>query len=598
MAGRQSAPRRSAERAWFITGPLAILAVIWSTGLGILAGDGGTERLVGRIEHPVGAWVVAAALLVFMVVTEGSTLHFVIRRQAIIATLTEIPLVLALFYLQPLTVVLIFTLATLISQLRRRVGMAKASFNVAKTAAATSLAGLVLQALPPMTDAGPRTLANLFIAVSTITLVTFAAVIVVVTLIQGAQAGWEMTRTAAPNLVVAGANVSVGLIVLIALVSTWWSLLLLALLASGLALVGKSYAQFFRQHRTLADMYDLTRAMTQSGQDGTLTDVMLGRVRSLMQAEYATLWLPAQGRHPEVLLTARVDDPGLLDLGRTPLIARRLAVQEKRTVAVGGRLDGDEEVRAALRADGAKDVIVAPLRSGQAVIGTLEVVNRLSDSTHFLPGDVPVFETIAAHVAVALENSRLVDRLRHDAYHDGLVNLPNRRRMTEALEEAVRVRAPGEVVAVLLFDVDGLRQVNESLGHAAGDEVLTEVASRLRSCAPAAALVGRIGGDEFLVTLRAENAEAATELAAEAARADPGPDGLRHIGPRRRHRGRGGGPSGSRQRPGDAAAPGRPGSHRGEVDPGEHPAVQPGAGVPLHAPPGPRGRPASGPGQR
>ena len=108
-----------------------------------------------------------------------------------------------------------------------------------------------------------------------------------------------------------------------------------------------------------------------------------------------------------------------------------------------------------------------------------------------------------------MENSRLVDRLRFDAYHDALTGLPNRRRITGALEEAVKVRAPGEVVAVLLFDVDGLRDVNESLGHAAGDKLLAEVASRLRALAPPAALVGRVGGDEFVVTLRAESAEAA-----------------------------------------------------------------------------------------
>jgi diguanylate cyclase (GGDEF)-like protein len=502
MAGRQSSPRRSAEFAWFISVPLAILAVIWSTALGILS----EERFDG--------WLIAAFLLVVMVVTEGSTFHFVIRRQAFGVTITEIPLVLALYFLHPLTVVLVYTLAALITQIRRKVNTAKVCFNVAKTAAATSLAGLVLHALPPMEGVGPGTWGILAAGVSTITLVTLAAVIGVITLMQGAQAGWEVARSAA-TLVIAAANVAIGLIVLIALVTTWWSVLLLAVLAGGLALMGRSYAQFFRQHRTLADMYELTRAMTRSGQDGTLADVMLGRVRALMQAEYATLWLPAQGRHPEVLLTARVDDPGLLDFGRTPPIARRRAQQEKQTIAVGKRLDDDGEVRAALRAGGVKDIIVAPLRSGQAVIGTLEVVNRLGDTTHFVPGDVPIFETIAAHVAVALENSRLVDRLRHDAYHDGLVNLPNRRRMTEALEEAVRVRAPAEVVAVLLFDVDGLRQVNESLGHAAGDKVLTEVASRLRSSAPAAALVGRIGGDEFLVTQRVESADAATELAAE-----------------------------------------------------------------------------------
>jgi diguanylate cyclase (GGDEF)-like protein len=143
------------------------------------------------------------------------------------------------------------------------------------------------------------------------------------------------------------------------------------------------------------------------------------------------------------------------------------------------------------------------------------VVNRLGGQLTFRTADVQVLETIAAHAAVAVENSRLVERLRYDAYHDRLTALPNRRRITDALSESVKVRAPGEVVAVLLFDVDGLRDVNESMGHSAGDKLLAEVAQRLRAIAGPGALVGRIGGDEFVVTLRAESTEATVHLATE-----------------------------------------------------------------------------------
>lgn len=506
MARRQP-PRRPAEYAWLITGPLALLAVAWTTVLAVLSQREPNDRY--------GGWLVAAFLLVVIVGSEIPVLYFVIRRQALVFTLAELPLVLALYFLPPVTVVVVVTLAALITQFRRKLSTAKFAFNVANTAAAVSLASLALVALPPAVGVGPRTWGILFAAVSVYTLATMVGVVGVISLVQGTQAGWEVFRTAVPNLLTAAGNVVVGLIVLIVLDRSWWAAVLLGALAAGLVPVYRSYTQFFRQHRTLADMYDLTRAMTESGHDGTLTDSMLGRVRALMEAEYATIWLPAQGRHPEVLLTARLDDPGLLDFARTPASARERATAQKRTVAVGGRLTSDDDLRPALRDAQVKDLIVVPLRSGQAVIGSLEVVNRLGDASSFVPGDVPVFETIAAHVAVALENSRLVDRLRHDAHHDGLTNLPNRRRITAALEEAVRVRAPGEVVAVLLYDVDGLRQVNESLGHAAGDKVLIEVANRLRASAPAAALVGRIGSDEFVVTLRVENADAAVRLASE-----------------------------------------------------------------------------------
>jgi diguanylate cyclase (GGDEF)-like protein len=160
-----------------------------------------------------------------------------------------------------------------------------------------------------------------------------------------------------------------------------------------------------------------------------------------------------------------------------------------------------------------KDAIVAPLRSGTVVIGTLEVAGRLVDQYAFGPEDVRLLETLAAHAGVAVENARLVDRLRFDAYNDPLTELANRRRMLEALGEAVKARAHGEVVAVLLFDVVELRQVNDSLGHAAGDQVLREVARRLRALAPPAALVARVGGDEFAVELRTANAESAVAIA-------------------------------------------------------------------------------------
>ncbi|MFC6019689.1 putative bifunctional diguanylate cyclase/phosphodiesterase [Plantactinospora solaniradicis] len=495
--------RRSPEHAWLVTGPLGILAVVLTAALGVLG------------ESPIGEWPLAALIFGLVLVSEIPMFHFVVRRQTMSFTITEIPLLFALFALPPLTVVLVFTLGSLITQVRRRFAQPKGWFNVAKAATASSMASLVLLALPDMRGFGPGTWAILFAAVGSHTLVTLGAVVAVIAVIHGAPAGWEMIRSSGPGLVAATINVAVGLVVMLCIRTTWWSALLLLALACAVAVLYRSYAQFFRQHRTLADVYEMTKAMSERGQDGTLADSLLVRVRAIMQAEAATLWLPAQGRHPEVLLTARVDERGLLDISRTPVIARQRACDEGRTVAAGARVGGDRDVREALRGAGVKDVIVTPLRSGQAVIGSLEVVNRLGDIGHFTTGDLPILETIAAHVAVALENSRLVDRLRHDAYHDGLTNLPNRRRVSDALEKAVGVRAPGEVVAVMLFDVDSLRQVNESVGHAAGDQVLTEVANRLRASAPPAALVGRIGSDEFVVTLRMESVDAVLELAAQ-----------------------------------------------------------------------------------
>ncbi|WP_433127373.1 putative bifunctional diguanylate cyclase/phosphodiesterase [Micromonospora sp. CA-240977] len=495
--------RRTTEHAWLITAPLAGIALVGSLILAL------------TVPIRLADWPTAVVLLVVMAAAGIPTLSFVVRRQAMVVTLSEIPLVLALFWLSPLLMVVVATAAELFTQIHRGYAPPKFWFNVARAAAGFSVAGLVLAAMPPHEGVGPSTWSAVFAAVAANALISLVAVVGVITLLQGWQGTRETTSTAVQVLLTTALNVAVGMIILIALATTLWSSLLLLALAVAGVLLYRSYSQFIRQHRTLGDLYELTRAMSEAGQDGNLTDALLGRIRSLMQAEYATLWLPAQGRHPEVLLSARLDDRGLLDVAPTPPVFREKTRASGRTVALGRAFGGDPMLRSALADSKVKDVIAVPLRSGQAVIGTLEVVNRLSDVGHFAPADIPIFETVAAHAAVALENSRLVDRLRHDAYHDALTRLPNRRRITGALAESFKIAAPGEVVALLLFDVDGLRQVNESLGHAAGDKVLAEVASRLRESAPSSALVGRAGGDEFLVTLRLESAEAALELAAQ-----------------------------------------------------------------------------------
>ena len=88
------------------------------------------------------------------------------------------------------------------------------------------------------------------------------------------------------------------------------------------------------------------------------------------------------------------------------------------------------------------------------------------------------------------------------AYHDTLTGLANRAMFEEHLDLAVaRARRYDRSVAVLFMDLDGFKDVNDSMGHAAGDESLCVVASRLREATRDTDLVARLGGDEFLVLL-------------------------------------------------------------------------------------------------
>ena len=99
------------------------------------------------------------------------------------------------------------------------------------------------------------------------------------------------------------------------------------------------------------------------------------------------------------------------------------------------------------------------------------------------------------------ERRRAEDRLRHAALHDPLTGLPNRAALLEHLDRVLA--EPGARIALSFLDLDGFKVVNDSLGHAAGDEVLCEVGTRLRKCAGPEAFVARFGGDEFVFSVPA-----------------------------------------------------------------------------------------------
>jgi GGDEF domain-containing protein len=162
-----------------------------------------------------------------------------------------------------------------------------------------------------------------------------------------------------------------------------------------------------------------------------------------------------------------------------------------------------------------RDGIAVPLREDDEVVAVLTVCDRTFEEASFNREDVRVFETLAAHTAVALDKARVVDRLRrlvtereHDALHDALTGLPNRRAFHEAVEAAMSRHESG---AVLLLGVDDFRDVNDTLGHSAGDGLLSVTGERLRTLAPG--MVARLGGDEFAILLPGADTGAAVETA-------------------------------------------------------------------------------------
>lgn len=115
-------------------------------------------------------------------------------------------------------------------------------------------------------------------------------------------------------------------------------------------------------------------------------------------------------------------------------------------------------------------------------------------------------------IAVVIHTGSQSLRRRHDATHDALTGLANRRLFDQRLQDALRSVETGGDVGVLLVDLDGFKSINDSYGHDQGDRVLIEVAQRMAAVCRHADLVARIGGDEFALLLPGASPAAAGEI--------------------------------------------------------------------------------------
>ena len=197
-------------------------------------------------------------------------------------------------------------------------------------------------------------------------------------------------------------------------------------------------------------------------------------------------------------------------------LARRSALSgaalSSRRILVCSDSDTDPRVdREASRLVGARSMVVVPLLSDRTASGVLKVYSAEPDA--FGPDHVRTLAVLADVVGTALSRAELLAQLRELADTDALTGLANRRSWYRALDAAVaRSRRHGQPVSVLLLDLDGFKEVNDRLGHSAGDLMLRTIASHWSAALRDTDVLGRVGGDEFAALLEHADEEAAIEI--------------------------------------------------------------------------------------
>jgi diguanylate cyclase (GGDEF)-like protein/PAS domain S-box-containing protein/excisionase family DNA binding protein len=175
--------------------------------------------------------------------------------------------------------------------------------------------------------------------------------------------------------------------------------------------------------------------------------------------------------------------------------------------------------RAAALARGYASAIALPLRREGEALGALSIYSSVPDA--FDAEEVSLLMELADDLAYGLaalrarvERARAEEALAHQALHDALTGLPNRRLLYDRLEQALLAAGrAGVSLALLLLDLDHFKEVNDTFGHHHGDLLLCEVGARLAGLLRGADTVARLGGDEFAIILGESDAAGAERVA-------------------------------------------------------------------------------------
>jgi diguanylate cyclase (GGDEF)-like protein len=145
--------------------------------------------------------------------------------------------------------------------------------------------------------------------------------------------------------------------------------------------------------------------------------------------------------------------------------------------------------------------LAVPMHGEGGALGYLTIFTR-QESREFDEDDVRELESLALRAGPAIENARRFREARQLADLDALTGLHNRRFFHETLaREVARAHRYDRKLALVVFDLDDFKEVNDKIGHLAGDSVLAEAAERMRGVVRSADIACRVGGDEFAVIL-------------------------------------------------------------------------------------------------
>jgi diguanylate cyclase (GGDEF)-like protein len=451
------------------------------------------------------AWWLAPVLAILYALAERTVFHFEFRFQALSFSFNEVPTAFALVYLAPWPAVGARVVGSLlIIALQWRSSLYKLFFNATLFTLELAVAYSLMRELVRHWGDSPVSLMfALTIAAAASTLLSSVFVSLVIGIVEGGfldrlREEMRMNSLVAPmNAMVSAAMVAPTLL------SPWLALLSAVPLISFWALF-HGYGGLEQRYRDLDALHGFVRKVGPS--------LDLAELAATAAAESAT---QLRARRAAVVVFDESNGNRRHDVGE-PLPQMPRGVTDSRWTALFANPEacrlGLEEASAwgLERLARVGEVIVAPITDGGTVLGLLALAERDGAEDRFRPADVARVATMVDQLAPSMRKAMLHQRIEFEARHDGLTALPNRSSFERLVDTAIaklesgspEVDDEGELSVVFMMDLDRFKEVNDTLGHHAGDTLLIDFAHRLRSILHADDTLARLAGDEFAVLCR------------------------------------------------------------------------------------------------
>jgi len=456
-------------------------------------------------------WWFLPIVAIAYAVAERTVFHFEFRREAISFSLSEVPTAFALVYLAPGPAIAARIIGSLaIMSFRWKSRFYKQFLNVAVFALELAIAYHVVRFA---VGRWPGSSVALLVAIVPATGLAFIIgslfVSIAIGLVEGNPRG-RLSVELGVSVWVAPINaLTAAAVVAPTLISPWLVLLSAAPIIALWGLM-QSYGRLEQRFRDLDDLHGFVGRVGHSLDLDEVMAAAVSDIAGLLRAKRAAVIVFGSDRP----LTASVG----VELPELPT-----AVDDLRWADVLGPrrsqlLDAPACMALGLNGlAGIGGVLCAPVRDGESVVGFIVVAERMGAQTRFHDIDVERLQTLSEQIAPNLRKSLLHHRIEFEARHDALTGLPNRSSFERIVETELtndRTRAAGELAVVMMMDLDRFKEVNDTLGHHAGDVVLNNFAQRIKGLLGPHDVLARLAGDEFAL-LAFRDLEAIHQMAAQ-----------------------------------------------------------------------------------